>query len=177
MPQFPYYFGFLSCRTLSATKAFNFFRYAFSALRRCTSARRFSSTPRGNCFLSLLYSFVPAARCTGLPGLPQGRFVPIFWNGHYSSRINDPLPCDSVFLATAFLQLLFWSPLYVFLVLILAYSNTPFVSSIPYCLTNGVLFTGMTQKCYTLYHCYTYFFEKIQKPFCTKNYSLFFVIK
>src|SRR5699024_4055479 len=43
MPQFPYYFCFLSCRTLSATKAFNFFRYAFSALNRCTSANKSSS--------------------------------------------------------------------------------------------------------------------------------------
>ena len=44
MPQLPYYLCFFSCRTLSATKAFNFFKYAFSARRRCTSAIRSSST-------------------------------------------------------------------------------------------------------------------------------------
>ena len=43
MPQFPYHLCFFSCRTRSATKAFNFFKYAFSARRRCTSAIRFSS--------------------------------------------------------------------------------------------------------------------------------------
>ena len=43
MPQFPYHLCFFSCRTRSATKAFNFFKYAFSARRRCTSAIRSSS--------------------------------------------------------------------------------------------------------------------------------------
>ena len=43
MPQFPYHLCFFSCRTLSATKAFKFFKYAFSARRRCTSAIRSSS--------------------------------------------------------------------------------------------------------------------------------------
>ena len=42
MPQFPYHLCFFSCRTRSATKAFNFFKYAFSARRRCTSAIRSS---------------------------------------------------------------------------------------------------------------------------------------
>ena len=54
----PYYFCFFSCRTLSATKAFNFFRYAFSALKRCTSARRSSST-------SGFFSSVGAPCCIG----------------------------------------------------------------------------------------------------------------
>ena len=44
MPQFPYHLCFFSCRTLSVTKAFNFFKYAFSARRCCTSAIRSSST-------------------------------------------------------------------------------------------------------------------------------------
>ena len=44
VPQFPYHLCFFSCRTLSETKAFNFFKYAFSARRRCTSAIRSSST-------------------------------------------------------------------------------------------------------------------------------------
>ncbi len=44
MPQFPDHLCFFSCRTLSETKAFNFFKYAFSARRRCTSAMRSSST-------------------------------------------------------------------------------------------------------------------------------------
>ena len=43
VPQFPYHLCFFSCRTLSETKAFNFFKYAFSARRRCTSAIRSSS--------------------------------------------------------------------------------------------------------------------------------------
>ena len=44
VPQFPYHLCFFSCRTLSATKAFNFFKYAFSARSRCTSEIRSSST-------------------------------------------------------------------------------------------------------------------------------------
>ena len=43
MPKFPYHLCFFSCRTLSETKAFNFFKYAFSARSRWTSAIKSSS--------------------------------------------------------------------------------------------------------------------------------------
>ena len=104
-----YYFCFLSCRILLATKAFNFFRYAFSALSRCTSAMRSSSISGFSFLAGVLWHPGLGVLCTD--PLPRGRCVPIDVHVHdFLSQIVVLFRGSLAFPASLFQQLLVWNP-------------------------------------------------------------------